>query len=173
MTTKFSRLLKRYIATLPERQRQRRERFPDGGEEYIGFKVDAPESPVTALPTLDGEIVRPLSPHLRDWHEIAGTLIESSWKYLSPSAIKSAVENSRVKEVVEAHREYWDDSAPMQFPNSQLSIFALIGHPDDGDLIYLVWPKTDIVEPEVWEYVGQSETRYKDLSAYITSLLES
>ena len=173
MTTKVSRLLGQYITSLPERQRRMRERSPDLKEEFSRFKVDPPESPVASLSTLDPKVARPLSRQLHDWYAITGTLVESSWRYLSPSEIKSAVKSTRVKKIVASHREYWDDSAAMQFPNSQLSVFAFIGHPDDGDLLYLVWPKADSVEPAVWEYFGQSETRYKDLSAYIAKLLES
>ena len=173
MTTQVTRMLKRYIAALPERQRGMRERLPGLKEEYSRFKVDPPESPVKVLPTLDGKTARPLSPQLRDWYAATGTLIESSWKYLSPSDIKSIVKLGKLREIVDAHLEYWDGSAPMQFPNSQLSVFALINDLDDGDLIYLVWPQTDSVEPEVWEYFGQSETRHKDLTAYLASLLEA
>jgi hypothetical protein len=60
----------------------------------------------------------------------------------------------------------------MQFQNSQLSVFALIGDLSDGDLIYWVWPKADGIEPELWQYFGQSETRYRNLSSYIASILE-
>lgn len=172
MTTKVSRLLERYIAALPERQRQMRERSPHLGEEYSLFKVNSPEPLPEVLQTLDAKASRPISPQLRDWYTAVGILVESSWKYLSPSAIKSTVKRAKLKEIVAAHREYWDESAPMKFPNSQLSVFALIGDLNDGDLIYLVWPKADSVEPELWEYFGQAETRYKDVCSYITSLLE-
>ena len=169
MTQKVSRLLKQYIASLPDRRRRMRERSPDLKEDRSRFKVGPPEAPVQSIPTFDSKVVRPLSPQLREWHAIVGTLVESSWKYLSPTDIKVAVKSSAIKKIVRTHREYWDDSAPMQFQNSQLSLFALIGHPDDGDLIYLVWREAETAEPELWEYFGQSETRYQDLEDYLAA----
>lgn len=99
-------------------------------------------------------------------------LVEGSWRYLSPSKVGSAVRSRRLKKLLATHREYWDQSAPMQFQNSQPSVFALIGDLSDGDLIYWVWPKADGIEPELWQYFGQSETRYRNLSSYIASILE-
>jgi hypothetical protein len=63
------------------------------------------------------------------------------------------------------------DSAPAQFPGAQLSLFAIIGHPDDGDVIYWVWPRPDKGEPQLWQYFGQSENRYKSLGKYLETRL--
>ena len=172
MTTKVSKLLRSYISLLPERRQKLLERSPTAKEEYTSFKVDPPESPVAVLQTIDKKVTRALSPQLRDWYAISGTLIENSWKYLSPAEIRATVKGVRLKAIVASHREYWDESAPMKFVDSQLSVFAVINNLDDGDLIYFVWPTTDSAEPELWEYFGQSETRYEDLGAYLEKILE-
>jgi hypothetical protein len=148
-----------------------RERYPEWNEEDTHFNVDPPELPIVSVPTLDPKTARPLSPQLRDWYAVAGTVVEGSWKYLAPSELRLTVKRRKVRGVVAAHREDWDDSAPMQFASVQLSVFALIGDLVDGDIIYLVWPKAEAVEPEVWSYFGQSETRHKDLVAYVTWLI--
>jgi hypothetical protein len=159
--TKASRLFTRFIAALPERQRKTKQRSLD--QNQACFTVGKPEAPTALVPTLDPKTHRPVSPQLRDWHAVVGMLVEESWKYLSCSERQATVRNRRLRSIVATHREHWDNSAPMQFPNAQLSIFALIGDLDDGDLIYLVWPQPTCVEPEIWSYVGQSETRYKTL----------
>lgn len=172
MASKIIRELNRYIAALPERQRRMRARHHDLCEEYFEFRIKPPEPIPDVIQTLDPKVSRVISPQLKDWYSKVGAVVEGSWKYLSPSMIKSTVKLAKVKEIVASHREYWDDSAPMIFSDSSLSVFSLIGDISDGDLIYLVWPQEDSTEPELWEYFWQSQTRYKDLCAYVTALME-
>jgi len=169
MATKVAKLMRAYIDALPERQRRLLERNP---KIKAHFSVDPPEPLAAALPTLDPKVTRTLSPQLKDRFAIAGRIVENAWVYLTPAAIPRTVKSAAFKKTLAAHREYWDESAPMQFPNQQLSLFALIGEDlADGDLIYLVWPQEDAKEPELWEYFGQSETRYKDVAAYLEARL--
>lgn len=172
MSTKAIQIFKSYMAALPARQRRMRERNPGLAEEYVKFEIEAPKPVPQNIQTLDVKIFKPMSPQLRDWYSLTGTLMEGSWKYLSPEKIQSVVRAASIKTIVAAHREHWDESAPGKFQDSQLSIFGLVGSVDDGDVIYFVWPETGGVEPELWEYFGQSETRYKDIVSYIASLMK-
>jgi hypothetical protein len=52
----------------------------------------------------------------------------------------------------------------------RLSLFS-VSSLADGDLAYLVWPIKK-VKPQVWHYLGQSETKYPNLVSYFRFLCE-
>ncbi len=123
-----------------------------------------PEEHVTEVPTLDQQVVKKVTPMLKARFEFCG-----HWKnpftgvsWYNIVEMRSAVRDRKVRKTVNELRDYWDDSAPARFENSQLSvIFSTI-----GESIFLAWEKEG-KEPRVYWYRDQSEEQFKDLNDYL------
>jgi hypothetical protein len=126
----------------------------------------APPEQARAIPTFDPQFTRPLSPMLQARFDYASAVNYAGELWLSVSEIPRQMKKRALQRYHKSLRNNWEGSAPMLFPDSQLSLFAVTkGVPDH--LMYLVWT-TEGDEPELWRYAGINSHTFKDLAAFLT-----
>ena len=164
------RLLKQMVDGWPAYQKRLQRSFRAAGlpadedDEDLELTVER-AVPVKALATFKRGVSRPLSPMLRERFAFASTIVNSGQVWLAAKEVAKATRSRRIRGHHKARREHWEDSAPMRFEDSELSLFAMT--PDaPEDVIYFVW-KPEATEPELWDYHGMSERKFKDLEAFL------
>ena len=135
-------------------------------EPYDGKLEFGSPSALTEISTFDLALQRQLSPMLHARFTFAGGILFCHEELLSLEAIVQATVNEEVLSTHNSLREHWEGSAPMQFSDRQLSVFAKQRQALDG-ITYFVWPD-DRVEPEIWQYASMQENRYANLAEWIT-----
>ena len=124
------------------------------------------------IPTLNTCIFRKPTPKLRSLFECVNGWTNGHTLLLSLKKMDGILLDKSILATFSAHRDHWDDSAPMLYPNEKLSIIGSIGPPLTEDLLYLVWHDSCDKEPEVWKYFGQSFSRYLDIEDYLKYWLD-
>ena len=117
-----------------------------------------------SVPVFEGSS-RPLSPMLAARYSFAGRLQFGQDIWITPVDVESLLRDREVMASHEALRNHWENSAPMQYGDEALSIFAYTdGVPEDRT--YLAWPR-HADEPEVWDYSGYQERQFSTLVDYL------
>ena len=167
-TKRVHHLLDALIADYPRRQAAAEKLIAQMGiEADLAFERSEP-MPFDVIPFLDGSD-RPLSPMLAARFAFAGQLRFGQDVWVTPSQIKTLIQDRDLMANHVARRQHWDGSAPMQYRDAALSVFAYTeGVPED--LTYLVWP-SGATEPEVWDYSGHQEHRSGNLAEFLQYLL--
>ncbi len=148
----------------------------------VDLKINITELPVTLyshdkVPTLKKDYYRNLSPMLKVRFGMF-----SSWKnathgdWLSIEEMMEIWRDDlvindrlwRIKENQIAARNNWDNDASSLFKNNRLSLFA--GSESTYERIYLLWLDSEI-EPEIWVYDCNGESRYKNLESYLNAYI--
>ena len=134
--------------------------------------LSPPEAATAGIPTLDPDVSRKPTPMLRARYAFAGSWTNASagQEWLSLADMAKIPRDKKVMKHIRSHRDHWEGSAPAQFEFDRLSLFALSRDNPESHM-YLVWPEQEKGEPELWTYSGQSERKFKDLKAYVESIL--
>ena len=131
-----------------------------------------PES-AREVPTLDPMIRKPLSPMLNARFEFCSRWRRFDENWLSVSQMSSVAQNRMFRRHFASKSEHWDNSAPATISKNRLSVFGVSSHAE-GDYTFIVWPdKPNVVEPAIWRYEGQSETRFANLEKFLHWLVAS
>ena len=135
-------------------------------------ELSSPEAAMRGIPTLDPDVWRKPTPVLRARYAYAGSWINASGgqEWLSLADMAKIPRDETVMKHIRSHRDHWNGSAPAQFEFGRLSLFAL-SRANPESHMYLVWPAKERGEPELWTYSGQSERKFKNLQAYVESIL--
>lgn len=120
--------------------------------------------PVKAIPTFQQDTVRHPSPMLEARFRFGSTCQVGCDTWLGADEMKLWMSNPEVMTYHDSLRRLWTNSAPMLYPDEQLSLFGRTEDVPDS-LIYLVWGTN--VEPEIWSYSGTQQIRYPNLVAYL------
>ena len=141
--------------------------WKEGGlDETIDLTFEAP-SEVATLPTFDKSKSRKLTPMLKARFEYASTIKFGQDTWLDPNQMALSMADDELNIYHTSLREHWEKSAPMRFKDKCLTLFGITdGLPENR--VYLVW-KTEGEEPEVWEYFGFDENKYKNLEKFFES----
>jgi hypothetical protein len=163
-TKRVHELLDAIIADYPRRKADAQKLIAEMGLEADLTFERSEAIPFDILPCFDGSD-RPLSPMLQARFDFAGQLRFGQDVWVIPSQIEDLIQNPDLMANHSALRRHWDDSAPMQYGDAQLSVFSYTdGVPEN--LTYLVWP-SNASEPEVWDYSGYQQHRSKHLADYL------
>ncbi len=168
-SSKTITLLKRLVKSFPKKKAHYEALMLEAGfaEETITQTL-SPATAIDRLPTFGAKVARAVSPMLKARFEFAGSWQEGTDIWLAPSDMAKQMRSKSVLKTHRAIREHWEDSAPMQYGDHQLTLFRVTpGVPEN--LTYLVWSDD---EPEVWAYVGMNERRFKNLNAFLRACLE-
>ena len=126
-----------------------------------------PVAHVTDLPTLDVSTRRSVTPALSRRFAFCGRWRRFDEVWLSVKQMETVARNRDFKRHFKAKQQHWNESAPAVIPPDRLSVFSVSSHAE-GDYTFLVWPDSSrVVEPELWRYHGQSESRFKNLEAFL------
>ena len=137
-----------------------------GLDETMDLTFEAP-SKVATLPTFDKSKSRKLTPMLKARFEYASTIKYGQDIWLDPNQIALSMADDELNIYHTSLRDHWENSAPMRFKDKDLTLFGITdGCPEYR--VYLVW-KTEGEEPEVWEYFGFDENKYKNLEKFFES----
>jgi hypothetical protein len=128
------------------------------------------------IPTLKKDYFRDFTPQLTERYEFAGRwefATRGDWLSLEDMAAlwDDSCQDEWIKEVSRSRtssESHWMNDAASLFRPERLSLFA--GTNEGYERIYLLW-LDDIEEPEVWAYDSNGESRYADLSAYLTAYI--
>jgi hypothetical protein len=134
-------------------------------------KIRPPDPFGKGVPTLQKNVYRKPTPMVDERFRFAGQWrgVDPCGTWLSLPEMEQVWTNRRMQKHIRTLREHWDESAPHQFPAERLSLLALSR--SQGDQVYLVWPKNQAAEPEVWCYFGQSQTVYRNFREYVKWML--
>ena len=80
-----------------------------------------------------------------------------------------AAHSKKIVSTVQAQRKHWDGSAPNMYPDRQLTVFSVVPG-EEENITYLLWID-GVSEPQIWDYVGQSENRYSSLNEYLKHIV--
>lgn len=151
-------------------QRLKEKRDCDQYADEYPQKVLPSEKKSGHIPTLDRRSVRKTSAMLAERFPFAGrwsnASIAETW--LSLADMRKAATSRIVRKRVKCFRDYWDESAPATYPDRQLSLFSADQYGES--CVFLVWPIRDGDEPRIATYLGQGETWFDDLHAYLRFL---
>lgn len=142
----------------------------ENAKRSLAQRVHPAEKAVARIPTLDGK-TRPMSPMLRARFAFAGrwenAVLGQTW--LSTTEMGRALTTRDYKQEIALRRENWISSPVAKLSLDRLALFA--ADVDDQDATYLVWEaaRESDAEPKVIQFVGGSESTYKDLAAYLKS----
>lgn len=87
-------------------------------------------------------------------------------KWLAISEMEKALDNKKLLKSINNTKDHWENSAPSIYPFNQLTLFGIVVGEEENQ-IYLVWPKNETDEPEVWEYSGLNEHKHENLAQYL------
>jgi hypothetical protein len=133
-------------------------------EVKMPFKfVAQPSFGVARIPTFEAGVSLALSPMLEARFGFASAIYIDTDTWLNTTEMLSWTRKRAVKSYHRSLRENWDDSAPMLYSDSQLSLFGITEDVPDS-LVYLVW--TGSTEPEIWLYSGMQHNRFTTLRDY-------
>ena len=147
---------------------------------FLNEKVRSRPLPATPLskgvPTLRSGTYRPLSSQLQERYELFGRWetathghwlgiddMEALWKETIDDDFLDRIRIQRV-----AGEENWPNEASALFRPERLTLFACSDLTNEK--IYLLWFDFED-EPEFWVYDSNGESRYKDLTEYLTAYL--
>jgi hypothetical protein len=170
-------LLQRLVDTYPQRATEVRQILLQSGlkeaeiAKHLKLKLGRPEPTAQAVPLVAADRSRPPSAMLRERFAFAGAMHDIAGHFLSAKEMADLSKKKRFQEIYRAQAQHWSGSAPATVPPERLSVFS-VRSLDDGDLTYLVWPEREGGEPALWQYAGQSETRYAHLVDYLNYLCE-
>lgn len=145
--------------------------------DYSGFSPDSPELiSVSKIPTLDKGVYRDISPMLKVRFETYGRWRNATHgNWLSISDMESLWQDDiqddlidSIKFQADCLRTDWPNHAFGLFKNIRLSLFA--GSEIGNESIFLLWLDCAI-EPEIWVYDSNGESRYKNLNDYLIAYL--
>lgn len=148
----------------------------------VDLKMDITELPVSLhshdkIPTLEKDFYRSISPMLKDRFDMfAGWQNATHGDWLSIEEMVAIwgddlVVNERlwrIKQNQMAACDNWDNDASSLFKNNRLSLLA--GSESTYERIYLLWLDNEI-EPELWVYDCNGESRYKNLASYLKAYI--
>lgn len=126
----------------------------------------SPPQPVSKLPTFDKSAEISPSAMLRERFEYAGEIQRAGEVWLAPEQMKKQLGTQELRIFHQSLREHWDASAPMQYDDSILGLFAVSLGADMG-LTYLVWCNGNYSEPQLWLYTGMEEKRFANLVEFL------
>lgn len=129
----------------------------------------APAVPVTTLATFSSKVFRQLTPMLKARFDYCSSWQDGLFSWLSAADMTKYMRKRVIHEQHRALRENWEGSAPMLFPDNELTLFGATK--DVQDVVYLVWA-TNAGEPEVWSYEDYDFNRSINLEAYFKWMLE-
>ncbi|HNN90793.1 hypothetical protein [Haliangium sp. UPWRP_2] len=121
------------------------------------------------IPTLDDDCKRTISPSLVARFCFAGSWQQGPRKWLNLSEMAKAAHSKKIVSTVQAQRKHWDGSAPNMYPDRQLTVFSVVPG-EEENITYLLWID-GVSEPQIWDYVGQSENRYSSLNEYLKHIV--
>ena len=124
-----------------------------------------PAVPVKQLATFKRGVSRPLSPMLRERFKFASSIDRAGQVWLGAKEVATATKSLGIRRHHKSRREQWEGSAPMRFEDSDLSLFG-VSPESPEDVVYLVW-RPGVTEPELWNYHGMSERKFKNLESYL------
>lgn len=167
----ISGLLESIRADFPQRKRTAEGLMRRHGiQDTLELVIQPPEA-FADLPTFDNHVFRPSSSMLRSRFEFAGSWRIGQDVWLTPSQMSSWIRKRSVRKHHGALRAHWEGSAPMSYPDAQLSLFGITEDVPEN-LVYIVWTKEE-GEPEIWTYTGYEEHRFENLREYLRWCLES
>jgi hypothetical protein len=135
-----------------------------GPYDPIEMVVHDPET-IDNIPTFSASVMRTPSEMLSARFQYAGTWDTGWYLWLSPSEMTRWLKKKAIRAGHNALRRYYENSAPMLFPNSKLGLFGVTeGVPEV--LIYLVWQDNE-QEPEIWSYDCNDFNRFPNLAEYL------
>lgn len=168
-------LLDELVRSYPDRAQEVRRLLAGSGltdaeiARHLSAKVSRAAAATSSVPTLVDGVSRPMTAMLAQRFAFAGT-VQDLVRLLDLREMATVPGRAAFRRAFEAQSLHWAGSAAAVVPGERLSILS-VRSLDDGDLAYLVWPERDGPEPAVWEYAGQSESRFDDLAAYLRHLL--
>lgn len=169
--TKVIELLDNIQASFPEKKTRIEALMRQHGLTGTVKLAIRPPELTESIATFSAEVTRQLSPMLKDRFDYMGCCVCAGERWLAASEVSEWVQK---KSVVRYHltlREHWENSAPMLFPDSRLSLFSVYkGVPDN--LVYLVWAEEQ-AEPELWSYSGMNSNRFANLCEYLEWFLRN
>ena len=168
----IAQLLEEVAATFPEFVREVKNRLPeDVSTNDMRMEVFPPAS-VSFLPTFEPEYQRTPSSMLEARFEYASDIYRGYMHWLGIESMHNHLQSDALLQNHRGLREHWEGSAPMQFDDRCLGVFAV--DPNlSTDVIYLVWQNGDEQEPELWLYCGMEEKRFSDLSEFLAWCLSA
>ncbi|END3794343.1 hypothetical protein OM226_11655 [Escherichia albertii] len=128
------------------------------------------------IPTLKNGVWQKASPMLQARFAHCGCWLSAthgSWLSISDMEMlwQEHIENTFLNEIkmnAEASRDNWDNHVWGLFHSNRLSLFA--GSDFSYEMVFLLWLDSS-VEPEVWVYDCNGESRYKDFDDYLKAYL--
>jgi hypothetical protein len=168
-----TKLLQKWADSAPQRaERVARELRKVGVDErfikkmlHVKLKLAKPKALPPELPTFDPKVKRTLTPMLEARFRFAGTLSDDTERWLGPEDMKKLMISAKGLKNFKSFKNHWEGSAPNKFPESRVSLFGVGYIPDNWT--YLVWPASGSKEPALYRYVGQEESIFADLNAFL------
>lgn len=129
------------------------------------------------VPTLENGVYRKPSPMLKERFEAFGKWVNATHgDWLDTKEMESlwneSAEDERLSGIagsVKASMGNWEDHATGLFALHRISIFA--ASDNSYEMICLIW-FDGTVEPELWVYDSNGESRYKDLASYLQAYID-
>jgi hypothetical protein len=163
--TNIISLLDAIQADFPRRKREAEAFMANFGPfDPVEMIIRSPER-CDEIPTFSAPQSQVPSVMLRARFDYAGTWDTGWHRWLSPLDMSERMIAHEILLHHRALRDHYEGSAPMIFPDSQLTLFGVTeGVPDT--LIYLVWIP-DNEEPELWSYDNYEFQRFATLEEYL------
>lgn len=129
------------------------------------------------VPTLQVNTYQPISPMLKERFKLINNWEDATHAdWLSIDEMEQLwenkpISNQRMKGIklsLDSHIENWENNLGSYAPYEQLSLFA--GSAYTYEHIYLFWGNKNI-EPELWVYDVNGETRFDNLDEYLIDFL--
>lgn len=128
------------------------------------------------VPTLKIDIYQPISPMLSKRFQLISSWEEAThadWLSIEEMEAlweKKPITNPRIKDIkssLNAHIQHWENNLGALVSPDKLSLFA--GSAYTYEHIYLFW--CDNIEPEIWVYDTNGETRFNNSNEYLMDCL--
>lgn len=134
--------------------------------------IEIPSRIPVKIPTLEKNFYRNITPQLLEIYKRISYWEDSThgdWIAIETMELFWEKTNNPLVCNVKSAMENWDNDIANLFQERRISVFA--GSEFTYERVYLVWFDS-VVEPEVWVYDVNGESRYKDLITYLKCYLE-
>jgi hypothetical protein len=150
-------------------------------QSFSGHLASSPNHPDLSfqgkIPTLDKGVYQKASPMLIERFKTYGRWENATHgNWLSIKDMETIWSNEiqddfidLIKYHTECLKENWPNHASGLFKDNRLSLFA--GSEIGNEAIFLLW-LDDEIEPELWVYDSNGESRYKNLDEYLIAYLK-
>ena len=140
-------------------------------------EITPPSNFIRGIPTLKKGYYRKVSPMLKERFISIGSWIDSThgdWLDIHEMELfwNEPIKNERMSEIISNVRSSinnWEDDAGSLFAENRVTVFAASQF--TFERVYLIWFDSTI-EPEIWVYDSNGESRYKDLASYLKSFIK-